>query len=284
MTDYIRDEFIQSPEKKYMRLVLATLQRELCSSPQAVAGTLRKLIADPDHDEYGRERLRGFLEAAERIHVSRKSRAVAELLESFPDEQVLIFTEFRATLEHLVGYLGDLGHEVVAFHGSLTPAEKERAVERFKGGARVLVSTESGAEGRNLQFCHALINYDLPWNPMRVEQRIGRLHRLGQTRPVKIFNLSSNDTVESYLVELLAHKIRLFELVVGELDLILGEIDAKKSFEELLFDAWQQARSEQHLAHELDALGDRIVAARAGYQDVKAANERLGAMLEGVGG
>jgi hypothetical protein len=119
---------------------------------------------------------------------------------------------------------------------------------------------------------------------MRVEQRIGRLHRLGQARPVKIFNLSSNDTVESYLVELLAHKIRLFELVVGELDLILGEIDAKKSFEELLFDAWQQARSEQHLAHELDALGDRIVAARAGYQDVKAANERLGAMLEGVGG
>jgi SNF2 family DNA or RNA helicase len=283
LTAYIREEFVQNPDKKHLRLVLATLQRELCSSPQAVAGTLRKLIADPNHDEYGRERLRGFLEAAERIGVSRKSRAVAELLESFAHEQVLIFTEFRPTLAHLVSYLEDLGHEVVSFHGGLSPAEKERAVERFRAGARVLVSTESGAEGRNLQFCHTLINYDLPWNPMRVEQRIGRLHRLGQTHPVKIFNLSSNDTVESYLVELLAHKIRLFELVVGELDLILGEIDAKKSFEELLFEAWRLARSDRELESELDVLGDRLVAARSAYVEVKAVNEKLGALLEGVG-
>jgi SNF2 family DNA or RNA helicase len=283
LTAYIREEFVQNPEKKHLRLVLATLQRELCSSPQAVAGTLRKLIADPHHDDYGRERLRGFLEAAERIGVSRKTRAVAELLESFANEQVLIFTEFRPTLQHLVAYLEDLGHEVVSFHGGLSAAEKERAVERFRAGARVLVSTESGAEGRNLQFCHTLINYDLPWNPMRVEQRIGRLHRLGQTRPVKIFNLSSNDTVESYLVELLAHKIRLFELVVGELDLILGEIDAKKSFEELLFEAWRLARSDRELESELDVLGDRLVAARSAYVEVKAVNEKLGAMLEGVG-
>jgi SNF2 family DNA or RNA helicase len=283
LTAYIREEFVQNPDKKHLRLVLATLQRELCSSPQAVAGTLRKLIADPNHDDYGRERLRGFLEAAERIGVSRKSRAVAELLESFANEQVLIFTEFRPTLQHLVEYLEDLGHEVVSFHGGLSAAEKERAVERFRAGARVLVSTESGAEGRNLQFCHTLINYDLPWNPMRVEQRIGRLHRLGQTRPVKIFNLSSNDTVESYLVELLAHKIRLFELVVGELDLILGEIDAKKSFEELLFEAWRLARSDRELESELDVLGDRLVAARSAYVEVKAVNEKLGAMLEGVG-
>ncbi|MNS14258.1 RNA polymerase-associated protein RapA [compost metagenome] len=283
LTAYIRDEFVQNPEKKYLRLVLATLQRELCSSPQSVAGTLRKLIADPDHDEYGRARLREFLEAAESIGVSRKSRATAELLEQFPDEQVLIFTEFRPTLEHLADYLGGLGHEVVTFHGGMSPEEKERAVERFKAGARVLVSTESGAEGRNLQFCHHLINYDLPWNPMRVEQRIGRLHRLGQTKPVKIFNLSTNDTVEAYLVQLLAHKIRLFELVVGELDLILGEIDAKKSFEELLHEAWRQARSDEDLETGFAALGDRLVQARSDYHGVKVANERLGELLEGVG-
>ncbi|MFP5502099.1 MAG: DEAD/DEAH box helicase, partial [Candidatus Sericytochromatia bacterium] len=198
LSDYIRAEFVQSPDKKYLRLVLATLQRELCSSPQAVAHTLKKLIADPDHDEYGRERLRGFLHAAERIRVSRKTRAVAELLESFEGDQVLIFTEFRQTLSHLASYLEDLGHEVVRFHGGLSAEEKEAAVERFRAGARVMISTESGAEGRNLQFCRTLINYDLPWNPMRVEQRIGRIDRIGQRSPsVEIFSLVCEGTIEA---------------------------------------------------------------------------------------
>src|SRR5690606_10133300 len=115
-------------------------------------------------------------------------------------------------------------------------------------GVRVMVSTESGAEGRNLQFCHQLINFDLPWNPMRVEQRIGRLHRLGQTRDVTIFNLSCNETIESHLIDLLARKIRMFELVIGELDLILGNIEGSKSFEDLLRAAWEASRSHDDLA------------------------------------
>ena len=107
-----------------------------------------------------------------------------------------------------------------------------------------MVSTESGAEGRNLQFCHQLINYDLPWNPMRVEQRIGRLHRLGQANDVTIFNLSCNETIEAHIIELLARKIRMFELVIGELDLILGNIDGAKSFEDLLRHAWEASASD----------------------------------------
>ena len=104
--------------------------------------------------------------------------------------------------------------------------QKELAVQRFREdpAMRVLVSTESGAEGRNLQFCHQLINYDLPWNPMRVEQRIGRLHRLGQVHDVTIFNLSCNETIEAHVLDLLARKIRMFELVIGELDMILSLI------------------------------------------------------------
>ncbi|HEY9723199.1 MAG TPA: C-terminal helicase domain-containing protein, partial [Oscillatoriaceae cyanobacterium] len=277
----IRSEFVQSPEKKHLRLVLATLQRELTSSPQAVAQTLRKLAADPEHDADSRARLQRYLEAAEAIPVCRKARALGELLERFPDEQFLVFTEFRRTQDHLVEYLGGFGHDVVAFHGGLDVQAKEAAIARFKAGARVLVSTESGAEGRNLQFCRTLVNYDLPWNPMRVEQRIGRLHRLGQTRPVQIFNLAANDTIESYVLELLAHKIRMFELVVGELDLILGELAAKKSFEELLFDAWQTARSDAGFAERLDELGDMVVQARSDYAAVKRAGQLLSEVLEG---
>jgi superfamily II DNA/RNA helicase len=168
--------------------------------------------------------------------------------------------------------------------------EKEAAVAAFRGdlalngeapesahnsGVRVMVSTESGAEGRNLQFCHQLINYDLPWNPMRVEQRIGRLHRLGQPHDVAIFNLSCSETIEAYIIELLARKIRLFELVIGELDLILGTMEGDKSFEDLLREAWEAATSESDLRARLAAMGDVLAGARARYDDVRSLNQAI---------
>jgi SNF2 family DNA or RNA helicase len=85
------------------------------------------------------------------------------------------------------------------------------------------VLTQSGTEGRNLQFCHRLVNFDLPWNPMEIEQRIGRLHRIGQVHPVEIFNFVQARSLQAFLLELLQEKLNLFELVVGETGLILGE-------------------------------------------------------------
>jgi superfamily II DNA/RNA helicase len=164
--------------------------------------------------------------------------------------------------------------------------QKEQAVGLFReeseklGGVRVMVSTESGAEGRNLQFCHQLINYDLPWNPMRVEQRIGRLHRLGQHKDVTIFNLSCNETIEAHIIELLARKIRMFELVIGELDLILGNVEGNKSFEVLLREAWQTSTSEDDLRDRLAALGDTLVHARREYERVRESNALLDVALE----
>jgi superfamily II DNA/RNA helicase len=145
---------------------------------------------------------------------------------------------------------------------------------------RVMVSTESGAEGRNLQFCHQLINYDLPWNPMRVEQRIGRLHRLGQEKDVKIFNLSCNETIEAHVIELLARKIRMFELVIGELDLILGNLEGNKSFEDLLREAWEAASNADDLNERLAALGDVLVRARRTYEQVRESNQLMDEALD----
>jgi SNF2 family DNA or RNA helicase len=170
--------------------------------------------------------------------------------------------------------------------------QKEAAVKRFSGdnedkdgegsdpGVRVMVSTESGAEGRNLQFCHQLINFDLPWNPMRVEQRIGRLHRLGQANDVTIFNLSCNETIEAHLIDLLARKIRMFELVIGELDLILGNLEGNKSFEDLLRAAWEASRSGNDLAERIEQIGDVLVRARRDYDQVRAANAMLDDAIE----
>lgn len=283
VTDYIRRRFKDVESDKHLRLTLITLQKELCSSPQALAHTLAKMAEDRAHSEPVRAELRGFLELAQSIPISRKMQAVEEILAEFPGK-FLIFTEYRRTLETIVERLNRQGIPAQGFHGGLNIRQKEAAVARFRaaeadGGARVLVSTESGAEGRNLQFCHQLINYDLPWNPMRVEQRIGRLHRLGQEQDVTIFNLSCHETIEAHIIELLSRKIRMFELVIGELDLILGNLEGAKSFEDLLRRAWEAAESESDLANRMEAVGDVLVRARRKYEQIRESNGILDRML-----
>lgn len=284
-TDYIRRRFHDRSSDKHLRLTLLTLQKELSSSPQAVASTLRKMVADRGYGEEARAELQRFLELAESIPVGRKLRAVRDILGKFPGK-FLIFTEYRETLETIVRQLRAWGISTLGFHGGLDIRQKEAAVAAFRGddngnpGARVLVSTESGAEGRNLQFCHQLINYDLPWNPMRVEQRIGRLHRLGQVQDVTIFNLSCNETVEAHIIDLLARKIRMFELVIGELDLILGNVEGAKSFEDMLRAAWEASTSPADLRERIEQLSDTLLRARRDYEQVRAANELLDTSLD----
>ncbi len=281
VTEYIREEFQQRPEEKYLRLSLLTLQKELCSSPQAVAGTLRRMAADTKgHSPETCARLADFAALAEQIPSNRKTEAVLELLREFPG-QLLVFTAYLPTLQHVLRRITEAGEGAVGFHGGLAPKEKEQAVRAFRQGrARVMVSTESGAEGRNLQFCHMLVNFDLPWNPMRVEQRIGRLHRLGQKNPVTIFNFSTKDTIDARILELLARKIRMFELVIGELDLILGAIDDRRGLEQILTDIWRTSKDDQELDNQLDELSEKIEAARAEYKRVKEAGAVLSDLME----
>src|SRR5207244_4287051 len=158
---------------------------------------------------------------ARAVQDSTKMKALVKLLAGL-DDKAIVFTQFRATQEEITRELKSAGLESQVFHGEQTWQEKEEALERFRGPVPFLISTETGGEGRNLQFAHVVVNYDLPWNPMRVEQRIGRVHRLGQTSDVSIFNLVARDTIESYVLEILEKKIRLFELVVGEVEEILG--------------------------------------------------------------
>ena len=112
--------------------------------------------------------------------------------------------------------------------------KKDWMMDLFRSRAQVLIATEAGGEGINLQFCHHMINFDLPWNPMRVEQRIGRVHRLGQNQDVQIYNLCTLGTIEEHIVSLLHEKINLFELVIGELDHILERFEKKETLEQRL--------------------------------------------------
>ncbi len=176
--------------------------------------------------------IQNAINALDRVKADSKSetllKQMGELRAEDPDQKVLIFTQFRETQDFLAELLYSNGWEVNLFHGQMRdPRAKDRAVERFRDnkGPQVLISTEAGGEGRNFQFCHTLVNYDLPWNPMRVEQRIGRVDRIGQEHEVRIFNLFTKDTIEERVLDVLERRINVFEETVGGLDPILGETE-----------------------------------------------------------
>ncbi|PJB45283.1 MAG: helicase SNF2 [Deltaproteobacteria bacterium CG_4_9_14_3_um_filter_63_12] len=273
----------ESEKQRHLTLGLMTLQREVCSSPAAILETLNKMKADPEYSPALRQKFDDLAVQADAIGYSAKVDSVLEVLEHHPGK-FLVFTEFKATLLDLLKALEESGISAVGFHGGLSGPEKERVVKAFKDDVRVMVSTESGGEGRNLQFCHQVINYDLPWNPMRVEQRIGRVHRLGQLNDVLVFNFSTKDTLEAYLLDLLIRKIRMFELVVGELDLILGESDkpgeVAGSFYDMVKNAWSSAEDEFDLQISMDEIGERFSKSRARYLDTRLLNEEVFNVLE----
>jgi superfamily II DNA or RNA helicase len=155
--------------------------------------------------------------------------------ESDPALKCLIFTEFTATQEMLREYLEQRGYAVAILHGQLSLSERRAAQEEFRERAQVLVSTDAGGEGINLQFAHVVFNYDLPWNPMRVEQRIGRVDRIGQRHAVRAYNLVLENSVEARIYEVLLEKLStiLAELGVDKTGDVLDSREAGMRFESL---------------------------------------------------
>jgi hypothetical protein len=120
-----------------------------------------------------------------------------------------------------------------------------------------------------------MINFDLPWNPMRIEQRVGRIHRIGQSHEVDIYNLSAENTVEDYILDILDRKLNMFELVIGEMDMILGQLSDERDFEELVTDIWLSARTDQEVTAGFAQLGEALAQARTAYQQAHEYDEAL---------
>jgi len=147
-------------------------------------------------------------------------------LDERPHSKALVFSFFRGTLEYLLRQLRARGHRVQMIHGGVPVAERRRIIETFGSTDefRVLLSSEVGAEGLDFQFCDVLVNYDLPWNPMQVEQRIGRIDRFGQkSERIRIYNFFIDDTIETRIFHRLYDRIGLFERSIGDLEAILGD-------------------------------------------------------------
>ncbi|MGM0370115.1 MAG: DEAD/DEAH box helicase [Bacillota bacterium] len=222
ITDLIQEK--QQGSLQGSSFQLLNLQREVCSSSFAVVKSLQRML-DKDRYQGIKDDLEELLEFANQIANNEKMKVVEEIM-SASDGKVIIFTEYKATQEYIGYYLQQEGYTPVLFSGDLSDNQKEWAKNTFSQQGDVLVSTEAGAQGINLQFCNIIINYDLPWNPMKLEQRIGRVDRLGQANNVVVYNLITASTVEEKILNLLLQKTNLFEAVTGDqLQLLVNNQD-----------------------------------------------------------
>ncbi len=214
--DSITDKLRELYSSQFGAMAIMGYQKYISSSNASTKNALYKmkqneLISNEEYDE--------LIDISKKIIIDSKMTHLLELLKNY-DSKFLIFCEFLATQDYISEVLEKNGYSTTLFNGKMSSEEKITSVDSFRNDTQILVSTGAGGEGQNFQFCHNIVNYDLPWNPMRVEQRIGRVHRIGQKNDVIIHNYAIKGTIEAYILELLYRKIELFTLTLGELDII----------------------------------------------------------------
>jgi SNF2 family DNA or RNA helicase len=254
---------------------IIALQQSLSSSPQAIATSLRAR-AERHPDE-----ATALREMAERAagQTSAKERLLVETLKRLAGEPVLIFTLRLETARRLRDVIRKSGRSAECYVGELGSEERGVLVKRFnRGNLQTLIATDAGAEGLNLQErCHTVFNFDLHWNPMKMEQRIGRVHRLGQRQTVTVANFALRESIDEYVLHLLYQKINLFTMTIGALETVLAEVqEGEMNFEERILDLLLGGENDQ-AREALRGMGEQV----AGVMDAIGAAERLTAEVLG---
>ena len=193
------------------------------------------------------ETLLNLARATEGQGTDAKAEALLELIyklqqeENDPALKVLVFTEFVSTQAMLVEFLESRGFSIATLNGGMDLDARAKAQQAFARDVRIMISTDAGGEGLNLQFCHVIVNFDMPWNPMRVEQRIGRVDRIGQPHVVRAFNFVLEDTVEHRVREVLETKLAIIaeEFGVDKAADVMDSVETEPLFDELFVQGLQ---------------------------------------------
>ena len=251
------------------KLTRNNLLMRVGSSPIALTETLKGLQKRFDHDE-----LAFLLKRASGMRNFEKAKQLVDLLQK-STQKTLVFINYKATMSYLSKYLEKHNIPHTCFRGSMSLKAKDAAIDTFRESVPVMLASETGGEGRNLQFANTIVNYDLPWNPMKIEQRIGRLHRIGQTQDVFIFNLAIAGSIEAYILKILHDKINMFELVVGEIETILGNMGDEFDFSETVIDLWLANEKPKQLDTAFGNLGQQLLDAKHSYLKIQEFDEQL---------
>jgi SNF2 family DNA or RNA helicase len=256
------------------KLLLKNLLAEAGSSPRAVGLTLSRILAKKDLLLEQEKEIQAINNLCRSLDDTRKNRLLLKLIRSSPGKKI-IFVKYLGTLNHISDFLSWKGISHALFHGSMDNRKKDEQIKSFREDKEILVTTEIGGEGRNLQFCHQMVNYDLPWNPMKIEQRIGRIHRIGQEKEVMIYNLCATGSLEDYILEVLDKKINMFEMVIGEIDMIMGRVKGEQEFSEMVYDIWVNSSSEKERKKSFGQLATRLKRSKTLYEKTKELDEKL---------
>lgn len=198
--------------------------------------------------------LNRLLFLGKKIGTDMKLNVLLRTIKSLKKEghkKIIIFTQFVNTMKYMKEHLSE-SYKVTLFYGGLSAQEKENAIAEFFNRTEILICTEAGGEGRNLQVATVLINYDLPWSPLKIEQRIGRIHRFGQKSDVYIINFATRDTIAEKVLEILEKKIKLFEDAFGQSDVLLGTAEDDKSFEKNIQSLLKEKKTFREVEDEIE--------------------------------
>ena len=232
-------------EELWETLSVAENRQEL----QAEIRTISELI----------ERAKSIIQQETEKKLLELKKTMGDLKKRFPEKKVLIFTEAKDTLDYLEKKIRSWGYSVNVIHGGMSLEDRVSAESVFKNETQVLVATEAAGEGINLQFCHLMINYDIPWNPNRLEQRMGRIHRYGQTKEVYVFNLVAENTREGKVLVALFEKLDEIRdaLQTDKVFDVISEVLYGKNLSQLMLEAAASARDIDEILREIDVKVDQ---------------------------
>ncbi len=256
------------------QLLLKNLLAEAGSSPRAVELTLARMLSKKTLSADHLAQVQAIHNLSRSMDNTCKNKILLKLIRSSPGKKI-VFVKYLGTQEQITEFLDWEKIPYALFHGGMTNQTKDEQIQLFRESRDILVTTEIGGEGRNLQFCHQMINYDLPWNPMKIEQRIGRIHRIGQENEVRIFNLCAMGSIEDYILEVLDRKINMFEMVIGEIDMVLGRVSGEKDFADRVYDIWLRSASPAERQKGFARLATQLKRSKTQYKTTQALDEKL---------
>ena len=269
------------------KLIVYAILPKVTSSSRSAVESLTKIAEDEKYHAETRQLAQDIIDRYKLLKTDSKIEKLVEIVDKILKEdanaKILMYTRHPTTLKYIVEKLAPYKLKIVEFIGGLDREEKTLRINQFKKDAQIMISTETGAEGLNFQFCNYLINYDLPWNPMSVEQRIGRLDRIGQTKDMYIYSLATKDTMEEHVVDLIINKMCCIGLVIGELPTILfnlgldgpGKYGVSK-IEEMLMDSFIDSKNNLELfAQDVGKISEIISQGLKEYNSSKEATAKV---------
>jgi len=270
------------------RLIVFAILPKVTSSSKSAIESLKKIVESELYHEETRNFAQGILDDYGEINIDSKMNRLVELIKEIrsrgEDEKILIYTRHPTTLKYMVERLNPFNLKIIEFMGGLSREEKTLRIDSFKKGeADILISTDTGAEGLNFQFCRNLINYDLPWNPMSVEQRIGRLDRIGQQKDMYIYSFATKDTMEEHVVDLIINKMCCVGLIIGELPIILFNLGlddntegGRNQIEERLMNAFIDSKGNLEVfGKDVEEIADMVSKGMRDYEKEKDDNKKF---------